>query len=279
VSGEAFRLHPGNLRWNREDHAAAVDRVKHHIHEGDVYQINLTHSYDFEVGGSYAAFYRALRSRQTAGFSAYLDTGKRRIISHSPELFFRRRGDLLQARPMKGTAVRSETDTVHDRRWLAEDAKNRAENLMIVDLLRNDLSACCLPGSVRVKDLFHVESYETLYQMTSTIEGRLRPSISNSEIVRALFPCGSVTGAPKIRAMHLIADIEREPRGVYCGAIGFVSPERIAMFSVAIRTAEVDSDSGRGTIGTGSGIVWDSESRGEYDEGVLKLRFLTSVQE
>jgi para-aminobenzoate synthetase/4-amino-4-deoxychorismate lyase len=201
--------------------------------------------------------------------------GDRQILSCSPELFFRRDGARIVTRPMKGTVRRGRT-LEEDRALrdeLAADPKNRAENLMIVDLLRNDLSVCCRPGSVEVPDLYTTEPYDTVTQMTSTVEGRLRSGQGLSDVLRALFPCGSVTGAPKRRAMRLIRELEPTPRGVYCGAIGMAGPET-AVFNVAIRTAVIDGEGG--TMGVGSGVVWDSDPDSEYEECGLKTQFLTS---
>jgi para-aminobenzoate synthetase/4-amino-4-deoxychorismate lyase len=218
--------------------------------------------------------YRRLRGRQHVPFGAYLNLGARQILSCSPELFFRRDGDRVVTRPMKGTTRRGRTlaEDRELRERLASDPKNRAENLMIVDLLRNDLSVCCETGSVQVPELFQVEPYESVTQMTSTIEGRLRADQGIGDVIRALFPCGSVTGAPKRRAMRLIRSLEPNPRGVYCGAIGMAGPET-AVFNVAIRTAVLEE--GAGTMGVGSGVVWDSEPDAEYEECALKTQFLT----
>jgi para-aminobenzoate synthetase/4-amino-4-deoxychorismate lyase len=198
------------------------------------------------------------------------------VLSRSPELFFSREGQHIVARPMKGTIGRgaSTEEDAANAQWLTTDAKNRAENLMIVDLLRNDLSVVAEAGSVHVPALFTAERYETLWQMTSTVEAWLRPGVGTGDVVRALFPCGSVTGAPKIRAMQLIADFEAEPRGVYCGAVGFVAPGGRAVFNVPIRTVVLRGAEGR--MGSGSGVVWDSDADAEYDECLLKARFLTA---
>ncbi len=259
----------------RPDYLSAVADVKAHIREGDVYQVNLTGPVRFRFDGSPVRLYRALRRRQRVPYAAYVHTGAAHILSFSPELFFRRAGRRLWTRPMKGTARRGCTQDEDERlrRRLAADAKNRAENLMIVDLLRNDLSICCVPGSVRVPRLFTVESYETVHQMTSTVEGRLKRGASYADLFRALFPCGSVTGAPKIRAMQMIDRLERGPRGVYCGAIGYAGPDAQAVFNVAIRTVVLRE--GAGTLGVGSGLVWDSDAGAEYDECLLKADFLT----
>jgi para-aminobenzoate synthetase/4-amino-4-deoxychorismate lyase len=260
-------------------YAQRIAAIHELIRAGDVYQLNFTAPIHVQAHGSLAALYQRLRSRQPAPYGAFLHTQpNRRILSFSPELFFRLDGDGLTrsivTRPMKGTAPRGRT-TREDRdqsEWLRNDPKNRAENVMIVDLLRNDLGRLCKYGSVRAEDLFAVERYPTLWQMTSTIIGELRPEAGFQQIFRALFPCGSITGAPKVRAMQLLAEIEPQPRGVYTGAIGFFSKEE-SVFNVAIRTLELEGD--RGTMGIGSGIVIDSDPAAEFRECLLKAEFLT----
>ena len=259
---------------SRDEYTSAIERVRHHIGEGNVYQINYTAPVDFRLDGDPRVLYRRLRHRQHVPYGAYLNLGERQILSCSPELFFRQEGRQVVTRPMKGTIRRGRTKS-EDRELqaqLAADPKNRAENLMIVDLLRNDLSVCCEPGSVTVPSLYTTEPYDTVTQMTSTVEGTLRPDQDVAAVLRALFPCGSVTGAPKRRAMRLIRTLEAEPRGVYCGAIGMIGPDT-ATFNVAIRTAVLNGDEGR--MGVGSGVVWDSEPEGEYEECTLKTQFLT----
>jgi para-aminobenzoate synthetase/4-amino-4-deoxychorismate lyase len=261
------------------EYAQRIAAIHEWIRAGDVYQLNFTAPLRIEAPGSAAKLYARLRARQPVDYGAFLHWQPgRRILSFSPELFFRiehvgatRR---IVTRPMKGTARRGRT-TREDRaiaEWLRNDPKNRSENLMIVDLVRNDLGRVARTGSVRVENLFAVERYATLWQMTSTIGAELRPEVAFRDIFRALFPCGSVTGAPKVRAMQLIAELEDAPRGVYTGAIGFFSP-RQTVFNVAIRTLELDGT--HGTMGVGSGIVIDSDPAGEYRECLLKAEFLT----
>ena len=262
---------------DRAAYRRQIGVIKTHIHAGDVYQVNFTGKLGFQYEGVPPALYRALRRRQRVAYGAYLHTGEAHVLCCSPELFFRRDGRRLVTRPMKGTVRRGRTSDEDQalRHGLARDEKSRAENLMIVDLLRNDLSVVCEPGSVRVPALFTTEPYETLHQMTSTVEGRLREGVSYRDLFGALFPCGSVTGAPKIRAMQLIDALEAGPRGLYCGAIGYIAPDEKAAFNVAIRTAVLQE--GRGEMGIGSGIVWDSDVEAEYEECLLKARFLTSA--
>ncbi|HYE95303.1 MAG TPA: aminodeoxychorismate synthase component I [Rubricoccaceae bacterium] len=274
VSMEAPRL-----TLNEGAHAACVDRIRALIRDGDVYQINLTAPFRFAVEGDPLALYGHLRRRQRVAYSAYLCAVGRHVLSLSPELFFRLDGRRITARPMKGTVRRGATPEEDDRlaAGLAADEKGRAENLMIVDLLRNDLARVSVPGSVRVPRLFETERYETLIQMTSTVEADLRPGTTVGAVVRALFPCGSVTGAPKLRAMQRIRELETAPRGVYCGAIGYAGPDG-AVFNVPIRTLVLESEGNdrfAGTFGVGGGIVWDSSPAEEYAECLLKARFLT----
>jgi para-aminobenzoate synthetase/4-amino-4-deoxychorismate lyase len=262
-----------------EQYAQRIESIREWIRSGDVYQLNFTVPIQLHATGSSAALYRRLRTRQPAPYCVFLHTcSNRRILSFSPELFFHleEAGDTrrITTRPMKGTAPRGRT-TREDRdqaEWLRNDPKNRAENVMIVDLLRNDLGRLCHYGSVKAQNLFAIERYPTLLQMTSTVTGELRPQVNFQQIFRALFPCGSITGAPKVRAMQLLADLEGQPRGVYTGAIGWVS-KRETVFSVAIRTLELDGEHGK--MGVGSGIVIDSDAASEYCECLLKAEFLT----
>lgn len=261
------------------DYAQRIAAIHEWIRAGDVYQLNFTAPLRVKVTGSAAALYRQLRERQPVEYGAFLHTRQgRRVLSFSPELFFcmagAGAGRRMTTRPMKGTAPRGRTtrEDLSRAEWLRNDEKNRSENLMIVDLLRNDLGRLARFGSVRVNELFTVERYPTLWQMTSTISGELRPEVGYQEIFRALFPCGSVTGAPKVRAMQLIGEIEEEPRGVYTGAIGYFSRER-TVFNVAIRTLELEGAEGR--MGLGSGVVIDSDAAAEYGECLLKAEFLT----
>ena len=271
------RAYAGPLlhEWDRAAYGVRFDRVRDLIAAGDLYQANLSFRSRFSFVGDPLAYYRSLRAQAAARYGAYLDDGDRQILSLSPELFFDlEAGGTLTARPMKGTAAR-EADPAVDalaRLNLAESTKNRAENLMIVDLLRNDLGRIAEIGSVGVSDLFAVETYPTVHQMVSTVTARLKPGAGVDAIVRALFPCGSVTGAPKIRAMEVIAELERSPRGVYCSAIGVFAPDGSARFNVAIRTLTISGT--RGELGIGGAVVQDSDADGEYDECLLKARFI-----
>lgn len=265
-----------HLTLAKEKYLQAVDRVKAYISAGDVYQINLTFKYLFEFVGNPWSLYARLRRRQRVAHGAFIQTRDVDVLSLSPELFVRVDDGEATVRPMKGTAARGLTTAEDDalRRWLASDEKSRAENLMIVDLLRNDLGRIAEIGTVNVEDLFSVETYPTLHQMTSTVTAQWNGEVSASQLIGNLFPCGSITGAPKVRAIEIIRELESEPRGIYTGAIGMFAPNGDAHFNVAIRTLVIDR-TGQGEMGIGSGIVHDSDSIAEYEECLLKARFLT----
>jgi len=265
-----------SLAWDKTSYVQRFDRVAEKIRAGDIYQLNLTFKARFDLSGSPLAFYRDMRQRQRVAYGAIVDTGNATVLSASPELFIEQHERVIETRPMKGTAPRAGRldEDAEQRRRLSTDVKQRAENLMIVDLMRNDLGRISETGSVSVTDLFTVETFRTLHQMTSGVKATLKTDIGLYEILKAIFPPGSVTGAPKIRAMELIHAYEDEARGVYCGAIGTLSPSGDALFNVAIRTPVVFRD-GSGEMGIGSGVVYDSEGAKEYDECLLKLKFLT----
>jgi len=271
------RITVPELEIDRERYIADVSTIRRAIASGDTYQVNYTARQRFRLQGDPFALYRRMCRNQRAGFCAWLDTGLHRVLSASPELFFSRTGDQLTMKPMKGTAPRAHLAAAdrERRRQLAESPKERAENLMIVDLVRNDLATIAETGSVQVDSLFDVETFPTVHQMTSTVSARIKPHTSLLDIFRALFPCGSVTGAPKRRTMQIIDELEQSPRGIYCGAIGFLSPGREAAFSVAIRTAVIEASTGNGEIGIGGGITWDSDPAAEYRECLDKAAFLT----
>ncbi len=257
----------------------AVHKIKEYITAGDTYQVNFTLHLDFLFHGSVAALYRALRRNQSVSYGAWIRHQGREILSFSPELFFSSDQDRVRVRPMKGTMARgrtSEEDAMH-RQHLRTDPKNRSENVMIVDLLRNDLGRLlhgCGGGRVVPRSLFDVETYQSLLQMTSTVDGipTDMEQLSLQSLFASLFPCGSVTGAPKVHTMEIIHELELQSRGVYCGAIGYSSRET-SCFNVPIRTLELQG--GRGRMGIGSGIVADSEPQAEWEECLLKGNFLT----
>lgn len=270
-----------NLETNisEQEFLAGVEKIQHYIRSGDTYQVNYTFKLDFSLTGSVAALYRRLRQNQSVAYGCWMRHGGQDIMSFSPELFFAADHRSIRVRPMKGTLGRGKTgkEDLRQAEILAGDAKSRSENVMIVDLLRNDLARLLHEtggGRVRVRSLFDVETYESLLQMTSTIEGRPYSDrvIGLKDMLRSLFPCGSVTGAPKIRTMEIIQELETESRGVYCGAIGFCSRQEMC-FNVPIRTLTLEA--GLGSMGIGAGIVHDSDPESEWRECLLKGRFLT----
>jgi len=277
-NGGRFEITAPRPNTTPDEYTGAIDRIKTHITEGETYQVNFTFKQGFELNGSPEALFETLRRRQRVSYAALLFDGVRTVLSLSPELFFKREGGAIRAKPMKGT-VRRGANRPEDERlasWLAADAKNCAENVMIVDMVRNDLGRIAPPGGVRVPALFEVERFQTLHQMTSTVEAAVPPETSWFEVFRALFPCASVTGAPKVRTMELIAELEKEPRGVYTGAIGYIGPGGDACFNVAIRTIVV-GENGHAELGIGSGVVFDSDARAEYEECLLKGAFLAGA--
>ena len=279
-AGSGHRLDNLRLSIGRDEYLRLLARVKDYIAAGDVYQINLTFKYLFDLDGDPLSLYAELRRKQRVAHGAFLRAPEFDILSLSPELFLAVTDGRALAKPMKGTAPRA-ADPAQDeamKDWLRGDEKSRAENLMIVDLLRNDLSRVAATGSVAVPALFSVETYPSLHQMTSSVTARLRPGTGVRELIASLFPCGSITGAPKVRAMEIIRELEAAPRGVYTGAIGMIAPDGEVNFNVAIRTAFLDRG-GRGEMGIGSGVVYDSDPAAEFEECLLKARFLTEPYE
>lgn len=271
--------------WSRSQHAERIAAVRAAIAEGDTYQVNLTHRLHGRIEGDLLACYRDLAVGQRAAHSAYLDLGRWAVLSASPESFVHRRGSTVTCVPMKGTAPRA-AGPARDaaaRADLLRSEKERAENVMIADLLRNDLARIARPGTVRVPQLLQAEAYPTLWQLTSTITAEVDTDLGLEELMAALFPCGSITGAPKLSTMGIIAELESSPRGVYCGAVGLLAPRRRdaagehepeTRFSVAIRTVVVDREDGAATYGVGGGVTWGSRAEGEWDELATKSRVL-----
>ena len=257
-----------------EQYKDRIQRIKEYIRNGDVYQINFTGSLFFDYEGDPFHIYRLLRERQSVSYGAFITHDSGYVLSFSPELFVDIKGFTITTRPMKGTIGRGRSVQEDKERgdWLVNDAKNQAENVMIVDLLRNDLSRICEVGSVQVPHLYALETYETLFQMTSTVTGTLKKGVSSLDLFEALYPGGSITGAPKLRAMEIIRGLEDQPRGIYCGTLGYMSPDHRSVFNSAIRT--LDLHDGAGRMGIGSGIVWDSQPDLEYEECILKGKFL-----
>ena len=286
------RVEPGPVRTGRyeltpwagvespERYEQSLRRIQSYIQAGDTYQVNYTYRQSAQFSGDPQAFYADLLTAQSASYSAYLDIGRFQILSASPELFFRQRGNTIMCRPMKGTSARGRWPE-EDRALLAallDSEKERAENVMIVDLIRNDLGRVARFGTVHVDELFQAEQYETVWQLVSTVSAEIRPGIGIVDLFRALFPCGSVTGAPKVRTMEIIAELESTPRGVYCGAIGMLAPPGVdapaASFSVAIRTVTIDGEIGTASYGVGGGITHGSLIDQEYEETRAKARVL-----
>ena len=265
----------GPLRpvWSQAEHAAAIKRVRDYIAAGDIYQANLTFPIETTVSGDPAALYARLAAHQPVGHGAFVQQDGPTILSRSPELFFRTTNDVIETAPMKGTMPRGATpqEDAANKAFLSSDEKNRAENLMIVDLLRNDISRVSKAGSVKVPDLFYVQTFATVHQMISRVRAELNDGVRLPDILQALFPCGSITGAPKVRAMEVIRELEPAPRDIYCGSIGWYAPNGDSEFNVAIRTLTVDGD--RATLNVGGGIVWDSRAADEYQEALWKARF------
>jgi len=253
-----------------------IKKIKHYIKEGDTYQVNYTVKGKFSFTGSYSAFYQKLLFNQSARYSAFINNNENIIISLSPELFFQTNGKQINSAPMKGTIRRghNHSSDALSVKELETGEKNKAENVMIVDLIRNDLGRICHYGSVKAPELFQIDKYESLFQMVSEVEGKLRKKIKMLEIIQNIFPCGSITGAPKIRTMEIINEIEKEKRGIYTGSIGLITPKELKM-NVAIRTITINKNTGSGNMGLGSGIVWDSNPQSEYEEVLLKSKFLT----
>jgi len=260
---------PARPLISRAEYEAAMAAVKAHIFAGDIYQANLTFAAEVPVAGHPLALYAALRQRAKAGHGAIVHTGTHWLLSLSPEMFFTLADGIATTRPMKGTAPPDA-----DPEAFRADPKQRAENLMIVDLLRNDLSRVARTGSVKVPFLFEVETYPTLLQLTSTVTAELAEGKGAIDLLQAIYPCGSITGAPKIRAMEIIDALEASPRGAYCGAIGRLAPDGAASFNVAIRTLTLRNGAPMALLGLGSGIVADSEAGAEWRECLVKGRFV-----
>ena len=278
---EPFAISPWRPLVSPREYAESVALIRNRIEKGDTYQVNYTFPLEAEFTGDPWTCYKEFGKRQLAGYSAYLAIADHTVLSFSPELFIERTGDTLITRPMKGTARRG--------RWLREDAaraeqlrtsvKDRAENVMIVDLLRNDLSRVARLGTVKVPELFKVEPYGRVLQMSSTVVGEVDPDQGLVPIMRALFPCGSITGTPKYSSMSIIREIEPSPRGLYTGTIGYLRPGGDFILNVAIRTMVINNRTGRATFGVGGAIMWDSTVHGEYDEALLKAAFLSEPDE
>jgi para-aminobenzoate synthetase / 4-amino-4-deoxychorismate lyase len=270
-----FKLNTSKSKFIKD-----ILKIKDYIIRGDTYQVNYTIKSKFDYKGDSGDLFKKLIFSQSARYSAFINNAGEYILSVSPELFFERTGARIICRPMKGTVKRGFNipDDVKKKQYLESSDKNKSENVMIVDLLRNDISRIAKRGSVKVEELYKTEKYETLYQMTSDITAEVDKKIRIDEIFNKLFPCGSITGAPKIKTMEIIKEIENEPRGIYTGALGIVSKER-DIFNIPIRTLVINKKSGKGEMGIGSGIVYDSDPDEEYKETILKSDFITKPED
>ena len=266
-----------NVRFNisKEKYFDHIDIIRSYLRSGDVYQITYCLKILFDFNGNAFDLYKKLFDIQPVPYAAFIETDQYSIVSLSPELFLYKKGDSILSKPMKGTWQRGKTflGDIAARCQFYHDEKNRAENVMITDLLRNDLGR--IGNNIRVPRLYEITPYKTLFQMTSTVAADIDPKISICNLFKSLFPSGSVTGAPKIRAMEIIHELEREPRNIYTGAIGYIKPNKDLFINIPIRTALINRADGKGEMGIGGGIVWDSTAEGEWAEGILKARFFT----
>jgi para-aminobenzoate synthetase/4-amino-4-deoxychorismate lyase len=269
------------LSWrptvDHEMYNSAIEQIKGNIADGRTYQVNYTMRLQSKFNADPWNFFLHLAQTQN-NHAAFVNMGRWVVCSASPELFFQLDGETITCRPMKGTVKRGRTTLEDNDRaeWLHNSEKNRAENAMIVDMIRNDLGRIAVTGSVHTPEFFSIEKYPTLWQMTSTVQAKTSSPIT--EIFRALFPCASITGAPKVSTMRIISELETTPRNIYTGAIGVIAPDRKAKFNVAIRTALIDREGQTAEYGIGGGVVWDSTNADEYDEAMLKARVLTETQ-
>ena len=276
VALEKYKIKNFKLNTSKNEFTKSISKIKSYIEEGDTYQVNYTIKGKFDFKGSYSSLFSNLVFNQSAQYIAVINNNGKIIFSLSPEMFFEVNGRKIRSKPMKGTARRG-IDNLNDesiKYELERSEKNRAENVMIVDLIRNDLGRISDFGSVKVKDLFKVEKYESVYQMVSTVESKLKKNVKLSDVLKNIYPCGSITGAPKIRTMEIINELEKENRGIYTGSIGLIRKNKLT-FNVPIRTITIDKKSNKGEIGLGSGIVWDSIAEEEFEETKLKGKFLT----
>lgn len=279
ISGNVTNV-TSELAVSEEKYKRDIERIKDFIANGETYQVNYTSEFKFEFDGNVLNLIATLLFKQSADYTAIINNGDSFILSFSPEMFFKIERNIITVKPMKGTINRGHnlfSDGI-SLSLLQQSPKDKAENVMIVDLLRNDIGRICKFGSVCVNSLFGIEKYESLYQMVTTISGELIDDIKLSDVLENLFPCGSITGAPKIRTMQIIDEIEGFSRGLYTGSIGLITPQKVT-FSVAIRTLELEKSGNKfnGRVGTGSGITWKSDASSEYSEVLLKTKFITTA--
>lgn len=272
-----YKVKEFRLNTSKSEFEKSIKKIKSYIEEGDTYQVNYTVKGKFGFEGSLSSFFTNLVFNQSAKYAAVINSNGKIIISISPEMFFELKERKIISKPMKGTARRG-IEYLNDefvKSELQSSEKNRAENVMIVDMIRNDLGRISRYGSVKVKNLYEIEKYESVYQMVSTVQSTINKNTSLSDIIKNIFPCASITGAPKIRTMEIISELEKEARGIYTGSIGLILKDK-TIFNVAIRTIVIDKKTKIGEIGLGSGIVWDSNVSEEYEETKLKGKFLSN---
>lgn len=260
---------------NYIEYEKAIEKIKNEIAEGNTYEVNYTYNYKIKTDTKGFDLYKAILTNQTTPYNAYIKNKYEEILSFSPELFFELEGNIIKTKPMKGTVARGKTlhEDKNNIEFLKNDIKNRAENVMIVDLLRNDLGKIAKTGTVKVDKLFEIETHKTVHQMTSEISAEFQGNTTLYEIFEAIFPCGSITGAPKVSTIEIIKKIEARKRGVYCGAIGLITPEK-TVFSVPIRTLQRKINQNYYLCGVGGAIVWDSTAKEEWNETLTKIKFL-----
>ncbi|WP_017795825.1 aminodeoxychorismate synthase component I [Oceanobacillus kimchii] len=278
---QTSELFDWEMSTSKKKYLKHVSTIKNSIAQGDTYQVNYTvrlHSNDVVCDHN---LYEKLSKAQKANYCAHLQLGRYNIVSASPELFFQLKNGKILTKPMKGTMKRGKSieEDIRNKQLLSESIKDQAENLMIVDLLRNDISKIAKKGTVNVPKLFNIESYPTVFQMTSTVSAEIEENVGIIDIFKALFPCGSITGAPKQSTMQIIQELENSPREVYCGSIGYITPNQEALFNVAIRTALIDTEQNTMSYGVGGGITWDSDPEAEYLEAWAKAEILKSLNE
>ena len=275
IESSTYSISPFVSDWDEARYKDAFDKALAFIEAGDIYQVNLTFSLFADFHGDPWTFYKDLQKKQKVKHGAFVELNNEiSILSRSPELFFKTDSEMkIATRPMKGTQPRNQDPELdkNNLNFLKNDIKNRAENLMIVDLLRNDISRISKVGTVKVPELYKVETYETVHQMTSLVVGEMNKKTTIAELFKALFPCGSITGAPKIRAMEIINELEQRPRDIYCGAIGWMAPDGSSEFNVAIRTLLLQN--GKAVLNVGGGVVFDSTAKSEYEEALWKSLF------
>ncbi len=272
---QRLSIHNLTLNESKDKYNNSINKIIEYITSGDTYQVNYTLKYKFDLEGSPLALYASLRNRQSVNYGAFLNFKKEKILSISPELFIEKYAKSIKSKPMKGTARRGDSVEEDNRiiHFMRNDPKTISENIIIVDLIRNDLGRICDSGSIKVENVFEIQSFETVHQMVSTVRGKIDENISFLNVMKGIFPCGSITGAPKLRTMEIINELESEDRGVYTGAIGFIIPNNNFCFNVPIRT--IRTLNGKCEMGIGSGITSDSHAEKEFDECLLKAKFLT----